>query len=415
VSGATTANYLGLLELSDSEGLFESVGGDRLTAMRDNAAHRLQQWLRDDDECRLEDECRFRVMLKGISDETQVRLAASKLQRLFREPFELMGNQIQIEVVAGFAAAGEDAGDLQLAHRQAARALRQARISCNPFEIYSPQMERQDAERRALQKELAAAVETGRLELYYQPKLHAGYRTVVGAEALVRWHDADGQVRYPADFMPVAERSPVIRPLTWWAIKSAIARLSRWPEELSMSVNITPNLLLHDEVITVVRDALDIFGVAPSRFTLEVTESVMAEQQDTMLRQLASIRQLGVRVSIDDFGTGFSSLAYFRDLPADEIKIDKSFVIPMLESPMDQSIVKAVIDLAHNFSLRVVAEGVENEAVAQRLGDMRCDLLQGFLFDRPLPVDDFERRYVNKSGPAPATQRGMGRNASRLH
>jgi len=134
--------------------------------------------------------------------------------------------------------------------------------------------------------------------------------------------------------------------------------------------------------------------VRPQRLTLEVLESIMVDNQEPMLRQLARLRKLGVKVSIDDFGTGFSSLSYFRDLPADEIKIDKSFVMPMLKSGKDHAIVKAVIDLAHNFSLRVVAEGVEDQKIAKRLAELNCDVLQGYVFDKPLPVADFEKRYV---------------------
>ncbi|MDH3993508.1 MAG: EAL domain-containing protein, partial [Gammaproteobacteria bacterium] len=152
-------------------------------------------------------------------------------------------------------------------------------------------------------------------------------------------------------------------------------------------------LLLEDEIFSVVQDALEIHGVAPERLNLEVTENIMIDNQEIMLGQLARLRQLGVKISIDDFGTGFSSLAYFRDLPVDEVKIDKSFVLRMLESEKDHAIVKAVIDLAHNFSLKVVAEGVETLEIAERLADLRCDILQGYVFDRPLLVEEFERQY----------------------
>ena len=142
-----------------------------------------------------------------------------------------------------------------------------------------------------------------------------------------------------------------------------------------------------------VQDALDIHGVAARRLNLEVTESIMVDNQEVMLGQLGRLREMGVKISIDDFGTGFSSLAYFRDLPVDEIKIDKSFVMRMLESEKDMAIVRAVIDLAHNFSLKVVAEGVENQAIATALAEMRCDILQGYFFDKPLPIDQFNRSY----------------------
>ena len=145
--------------------------------------------------------------------------------------------------------------------------------------------------------------------------------------------------------------------------------------------------------MSVVQDALDIYGVAAKRLNLEVTESIMVDNQDMMLGQLARLRDIGVKISIDDFGTGFSSLAYFRDLPVDEIKIDKSFVMRMLESEKDMAIVKAVIDLAHNFSLKVVAEGVESQAIASALAEMRCDILQGYFFDKPLPIEQFNKNY----------------------
>ncbi|HEY6131817.1 MAG TPA: EAL domain-containing protein, partial [Halioglobus sp.] len=176
-------------------------------------------------------------------------------------------------------------------------------------------------------------------------------------------------------------------------IKSAVSRLARWPDKLSIAVNICPSLLLENDILSVVNDALEIYGVNPSRLNLEVTEKIMIDNQDMMLAQLARLRDIGVKISIDDFGTGFSSLAYFRDLPVDEIKIDQSFVQHMLVSEKDLAIVKAVIDLAHNFSLKVVAEGVESLAIADRLAQMRCDILQGYVFDKPLPIEEFEQQY----------------------
>ena len=237
-------------------------------------------------------------------------------------------------------------------------------------------------------------MELGELELYFQPKIHAGFRNLLGAEALMRWHTSEKEVLTPDRFIGVAERNEVIRPMTWWAIKSAISRLSRWPDGLSIAVNVPPTLLLDDEILAVVRDSLEIHGVRAQRLNLEVTESVMVDNQAIMFTQLVRLRKLGVRISIDDFGTGFSSMAYFRDLPADEIKIDKGFVIPMLSSAKDHAIVKAVIDLAHNFSLKVVAEGVEDEDIATRLTNLRCDILQGYHFDRPILIEDFEKRYI---------------------
>lgn len=387
-------NMLGLVELVDSAGLCDTYGPHAFEDLKSVFVNRLKHWTREDDDWKLMGNDRFCVLLDGISDRAQIELAAAKLERMFDEPHYIFNKPVRLEVNAGFAAIAQNASNNDKAVRQASMALSQARKSARLFEVYGPHCELRHVDKRKLVRELEQAVEVGELELYYQPKLHAGFRNLIGAEALMRWNRGGDTVCRPDEFIPVAEQNEVIRPMTWWAIKSTVARLARWPEQLSISVNVTPTLLLDDEILAVVKDALDIFGVHPSRLTVEVTESVMVNNQDIMLSQLACLRESGVRVSIDDFGTGFSSLAYFRDLPADEIKIDKCFVMPMLESEKDRAIVKAVIDLAHNFSLKVVAEGVESEMIADELARMRCDVLQGYVFDAPLMAQDFATRYL---------------------
>ncbi len=387
-------SILGLVELVDVDGLIDTYGAESFTQLRDAFLARLTRWTRASDKLKALGNNRFCVILKGMNSRAELELATAKLSRIFEQPHELLGKWVPLEVNAGFVTLENADQDIDVAIVQAGKALRRARESTRFFEVYGPQCERNGIDESALVKKLESAVQLGELELYYQPKLHAGYRTVVGAEALMRWHTSDNKVLTPDQFIDVAERHSVIKPMTWWAIKSAVSRLARWPDEMSIAVNVTPTLLLDDEIFSVVQDALEIHMVRPQRLTLEVLESIMVDNQEPMLRQLARLRKLGVKISIDDFGTGYSSLSYFRDLPADEIKIDKSFVIPMLSSGKDHAIVKAVIDLAHNFSLRVVAEGVEDQKIAKRLGELNCDILQGYVFDKPLPVADFEKRYV---------------------
>jgi EAL domain-containing protein (putative c-di-GMP-specific phosphodiesterase class I) len=271
--------------------------------------------------------------------------------------------------------------------------LNQAKQSDNLFKVFSPHKAKSIRDENELLERMHVALERGEFQLYYQPKVHAGFRTLIGAEALIRWHNSEQQVITPDKFIDLAERHEIIKPMTWWVIKSAVNRLARWPERLSIAVNICPSLLLEDDILSVVTDALELFDVKAHRLNLEVTEKIMIDNQDLMLAQLARLRDVGVKISIDDFGTGFSSLSYFRDLPVDEIKIDQSFVRHMLVSQKDYAIVKAVIDLAHNFSLKVVAEGVETLEIANRLAEMRCDILQGYVFDKPLPIEEFERQY----------------------
>ncbi len=386
---------LGLVELSDINGLLDTYGPESFKLLHEAFIDRLKSWARSNDKLRRLGNDRLCIILQNVHSRAQIELAAAKLFRIFEEPYCLLGTPVMMEVTAGFVILKDKTTDIKLALRQAGKALRQARKSSELFDVYGPQCEENYIDERDLVRKLEAAIELGELELYYQPKLHAGYRSLVGAEVLMRWHREGQQVVTPDRFIPVAERHHVIKPMTWWAIKSTVSRLAHWPEELSLAVNVTPTLLLDDEILSVVKDSLEIHGVKASRLILEVTESIMVDNQDIMLGKLACLRSLGVKIAIDDFGTGFSSLTYFRDLPADEIKIDKGFVTPMLHSKKDHAIVKAVIDLAHNFSLRVVAEGVEDEQTASRLAEMGCDVLQGYAFDRPLPLEEFEKCYIS--------------------
>ena len=326
------SSVLGLVELVDADGLMDTYGADCFRELRAAFIQRLKSWTRGSDKWRELGNNRFCVILKDLNSRAELELATAKLSRIFEEPHQLFNQSVPLEVNAGFVTLESANIDINIALRQAGKALREAKKSSRFFEVYSPQFERNSIAERTLVKKLESAVERGELVLYYQPKLHAGYRTVVGAEALMRWHTPDNKVVGPNQFIKVAERHGVIKPMTWWAIKSAVSRLAKWPEELSIAVNITPTLLLDDEILSVIKDVLEIHMVKPQRLTLEVLESIMVDNQEPMLKQLARLRKLGVKVSIDDFGTGFSSLSYFRDLPADEIKIDKSFVMPMLSS-----------------------------------------------------------------------------------
>jgi EAL domain-containing protein (putative c-di-GMP-specific phosphodiesterase class I) len=391
--GGPKHNVLGLVELADSDDDIGIQGAAYASVLRDVFHDRLKTWVRPKDQWRLLNNNRVCVILKDIGSQGELELAAAKLGRIFQEPLYHRGRSIPLAVTVGFAELDNPDSGMKLAMQQAGLALKQARKSSQLFDVYSPQCALDDDSEQQLVKRLETALERGELQLYYQPKVHAGYQSLIGAEALMRWHTPDREVIMPGQFIEIAERHEIIKPITRWAIKSAVARLARWPQQLSIAVNISPALLLSNEIHSVVKDALEIHGVEPARLNLEVTESIMVDNQNIMLSQLAQLRELGVKISLDDFGTGFSSLAYFRDLPVDEIKIDQSFVLRMLESEKDHAIVKAVIDLAHNFSMKVVAEGVETLEIAKRLADLRCDVLQGYVFDRPLPVEEFERQY----------------------
>lgn len=405
---ARQSDMIGLVELADADSLLDRHGKASFKELQEVFYKRLQGWVRSKDEWHRLDDDRFCVVLKGVSSRGELELAAAKLERMFKEPHMQFGRPVNLEFNAGFAQVDKPGPNMDSALREANIALRQARKTPRSFNLYTPQERISADQERRMVKKLERAIELGELELFYQPKVHARYHSLVGAEALIRWITADNKIIPPDQFIGVAERNEVIAPMTWWVIKSAIARLARWPGEVSIAVNVAPNLLLDDQILSVVRDSLDIHGVDPGRLTLEVTERVMVDDQQVMLHQLGRLRELGVKISLDDFGTGFSSLSYFRDLPVDEIKIDKGFVLRMLESEKDYAIVKAVIDLAHNFSMRVVAEGVESLEIGSKLAELGCDVLQGYVFDKPLRVDEFESGYgipQGKRGLDPALEK----------
>lgn len=394
MNGSESHNsILGLVELGDSRDSSGYSTASTLNIIRDAFHDRLKGWVRAKDQWRLLNNNRVCVILKDMSGTGELELAAAKLARIFEEPHFHMGRAVPMSITAGFTEISNGNRDMKVAMQQAGLALKQAKKTHRLFDVYSDHCDANATNENRLVQRLESAVELGEFQLYYQPKVHAAYHSLIGAEALMRWHTSDGKIIMPEQFIDVAERNEVIKPMTWWAIKSAVGRLARWPKELAIAVNVPPNLLLEDEIFSVVQDSLDIYGVEPHRLNLEVTESIMVDNQEIMLSQLARLKEVGVKISLDDFGTGFSSLSYFRDLPVDEIKIDKSFVMRMLQSEKDLAIVKAVIDLAHNFSLKVVAEGVEDQHIAARLADLRCDVLQGYFFDKPIPAEQFARNY----------------------
>ncbi|GAA6153529.1 putative bifunctional diguanylate cyclase/phosphodiesterase [Pseudoteredinibacter isoporae] len=393
--GVGTAHYIGIIEIADYDGLAALHGPASALLLLDEFHRRMTSWVRPIDQSKILKDGRFLVSLSGVADDAQLQLAAAKLERLFSQPCELMGISSPIGYHAGFCLHKGDQSTSEKTLLHCRIALRQARKAALPMQIFQQEFQVGIDDESRLVDELEQALERGEFRLYYQVKIHTGYRTAIGAEALMRWHCPNKKVMMPGQFIDVAERHGVIRPMTWWVLKSAIARLSKWPEALGISVNVPPSLLLDDEIITVLEDALAIYSVAPERLTLEITENLMISDYEQLMLRLNKLHQMGVRISIDDFGTGYSSLAQFRSLPAHELKIDKGFVMTMLDSDKDLAIVKAVIGLARNFGMRVVAEGVEDEATAKVLSELGADQLQGFFFDKALPVEDFEKRYVN--------------------
>jgi EAL domain-containing protein (putative c-di-GMP-specific phosphodiesterase class I) len=250
----------------------------------------------------------------------------------------------------------------------------------------------QAAERRAeLQQDLTLATGAGQLEVYYQPVVRLADGRTTGYEALVRWHHPQRGLVPPAEFVPLAEETGAIVEIGRWVLREAVAQGAAWSAEsdgpLRMAVNLSPRQLLDGDVVTDVVAALRDSGLPAGQLTLEVTEGVLVRDVDRAVAQLTGLRELGVTIAIDDFGTGFAGLSYLRRLPADILKIDRSFVADLPAGGSSATLIASILELARTLGLDVVAEGVETEDQRAALAALDCRWAQGYLFARPQPAE----------------------------
>jgi EAL domain-containing protein (putative c-di-GMP-specific phosphodiesterase class I) len=254
-------------------------------------------------------------------------------------------------------------------------------------ETYHPDRDEHSVDRLTIAAHLRRAIDDGDIEVHYQPMVRLFDGATTGAEALVRWHHPERGAVRPDDFISVAERTGLIRPLTTHVLRTALAQCHEWRtagHDMTVAVNLSVRSLLDLELPDDVSRIIDESGAQPGWLTFEITESTIMDSRRGM-SVLERLSELGVKLSIDDFGTGYSSLAYLQRLPVHELKVDQSFVMAMDDDPQNASIVRTVIDLAHNLGLRVVAEGVETQLGWEALSAMDCDTCQGFLLSRAIP------------------------------
>ena len=383
-------SILGLVELANN---VSDDTGNTTQILHDAFGHRLNDWLRNGGQWSFLNDTRACVILRDIHTARELELAAAELDSVFKEPHYHLGQALPLAVTAGFTEFSDHNSDLVQAMQEAGMALDQAKQAEHLFEIFSPDSGAPAQAENKLLEQMRAALRQNQFQLFYQPRIHARQRTLIGAEAQVHWHHSEQGIVTADKFIEVARKYDVIKPITWWSIRAAVNRLAYWPEQLSVAVSIYPEMLLEDDIFSVVKDALTVFGVNPPRLNLAINGCITADNQALMLDRIARLHDIGVTLSLEQFVSGCSSLALFRDLAVDELKIDRCFVERMLESDKDSAVVKSIIDLAHNFSLKAVAEGVQSTTVADRLAELHCDILLGPVFDTPLPAKDFEREY----------------------
>ena len=258
------------------------------------------------------------------------------------------------------------------------------------WRVFEPGMDAEILQRRQLEAELRRAFVEGQFELHYQPLLAAETQALIGFEALVRWQHPRRGLLLPGEFIALAEEIGLIKSIGGWVLRQACADAARWPGQINVAVNLSPLQFVDGDPVRDVEQALEASGLPAGRLELEITESVLLQNNESTLSCLHRLHAMGVHISMDDFGTGYSSLSYLRRFPFDKIKIDRSFVHTLMQGTGSIEIVRAVIGLGKALGMHVLAEGVETEEQLSILRREGCDELQGFLFSRPQPVRDVQ-------------------------
>ena len=302
------------------------------------------------------------------------------------------GYSLYLEFTQGVAVYPDHSGDAPSLLNKAEQALLLARKTGHQWQVYDERQEEVFVHHHLLFGRLREAIFNNHLQVHFQPQIDLATGRVIGAEALTRWHDPVNGPVPPYQFIAVAEESGLIRPLTRWLIQACARECSRWRQlrlDLEVSINLSAMNLFDPGLRRELQKALADTGVPPERITLEITESCFVDSTERIMDMIRALHGDGFRLSIDDYGSGFSSLSYLKNLPISELKIDQGFIRKLLESPGDQAIVSSTIQLAHTFKLSVVAEGVEDETTAHWLRAQGCDIGQGYCFARPMPPEDF--------------------------
>lgn len=322
-----------------------------------------------------------------------------KLMESFTDhPFRLNDDVFRISAKLGVALFPDNAADAETLFRNAEAALKKSKVGGERYLFYTQQMTETVAVNLSLENQLRQAIDNEEFVLHYQPKVNLDSGELTSAEALIRWNDPDTGLVPPGRFIPILEQTGLIYDVGRWALRQAVKDYLRWRAAglpaVRIAVNVSPLQLRQGDFIAEIEQVIAMGADAASGLELEITESVVMEDIKHSIDILKTLRSMGISIAIDDFGTGFSSLGYLAKLPADKLKIDRSFIIEMTNGPEGLALVSTIINLAHSLKLKVVAEGVETEEQSRLLRLLNCDEMQGYLFSKPVPADIFETKFL---------------------
>jgi diguanylate cyclase (GGDEF)-like protein len=374
-----------LMDLDTFKEINDTLGHLMGDAVLREIGHRLAAGLRESDTVARLGGDEFAVMLPSVG-RTGAELAARKLLALVQEPLAIEGVNLDVHGSVGIALFPEHGTEAEILIQRADVAMYVAKQNRSGHEVYAQELDRHSPERLALMGDFRHAISRDELRVHYQPKLNLKTNQIFGVEALVRWQHPTLGLIMPDRFIPMAEQTGAVRPLTLWMLERALQQCLEWRRqgvELVAAVNLSPRNLQDIELPERVRSLLELLGAPAQMLELEITESVIMSDPLRSLQVLTRLNKMGLRLAVDDFGTGYSSFSYLRKLPVHEIKIDKSFIDDMVQQH-DEVIVQSTIELAHNLGLTVVAEGVQDKETLDRLRELGCDTAQGDYLSAPL-------------------------------
>ncbi|SMF20599.1 diguanylate cyclase (GGDEF) domain-containing protein [Alteromonadaceae bacterium Bs31] len=399
-----------LFDLDRFKNINDSLGHDAGDAFLKQVAKNMQDELRDTDTVSRLGGDEFVVALENISDILDIESIARKLLECLAQPVIVQGHEISCTASIGISVFPNNGDSIDQLLKNADTAMYRAKAAGkNRFQFYQSAMSDTAVNYLLLENDLRRAIDQNELCLYYQPQIDLSSGRIIGLEALVRWQHKDRGMISPIHFIPLAEETGLIEPLGDWVLEHACERFQAWLEQGvnlgKIAVNLSTRQFRQDKFETSVHNILQRTGLSPEYLELEITESSAMENAATTIDMLKCLSQMGLSLAIDDFGTGYSSLAYLQRFPIQKLKIDRSFIHDIDKDTQESAIAKSIIDLAHNMSLEVIAEGVERPAQSSWLNERGCDQVQGFYYSRPLSekqlfdlINDSERVIRDEQG-----------------
>jgi EAL domain-containing protein (putative c-di-GMP-specific phosphodiesterase class I)/GGDEF domain-containing protein len=375
------------LELRGTARLRAHPGGTQAERLIREIHQKVLNTLRPDDKVAFLNDAQILLAMPGLKNPGHARLAVRRLLHELNNYRDEQGFSVRVAPLIGVALWPDVAASGDELLSKAGLAVDMAINSQQDFYFYSPSLERQKLQSWNIVQEVERALRADEFSIHYQPQINLTSGELSGVEALIRWHHPVHGELSPSAFIPLVEHSNAIQPLTRWCLHTALRQFKDLPPQsqpLTVSVNISSRNLAEPGFGEMVTNSIMLWGMPPGQLTLEVTEGALLEDIDYATAVLDDLREQGIRISIDDFGTGYSSLSYLRQLPVDELKIDQSFVRNILTERHDRNIVETIIKIAKDFDFSLVAEGIEQDAALKLLGEMGCEIGQGYAISRPM-------------------------------